>query len=392
MVRKEPHILMVATTASMIAQFNLSNIKLLKSLGAEVHVATNFENPGTITKSHSDRLKRYLRENGIQFHQVDFKRGLGNPIVNRKCVQQLCRIIEDFKIDGIHTHSPLGSIIARRAGKKMGVKVVYTAHGFQFFPGGPILNWLLFFPVEWFYAHWTDSIITINSDDYRIAKKFFDCKTYYIPGVGSRINDVIDLPTSEKMKMREKFRGKFSISNDDVLIISVGELSKRKNHLTVLKSLKKINSPKIKYMIAGIGPEQNRLTNYIEKNNLQQRVKLLGYVNDLNSLYFASDLNIFISLREGLGLGGLDGVAHGSYIIGNGRTGMKDYILSEDIGLMMKNPKDVNELVQKIRLSLKNLKKEKPEKYLDSIRKFDTTNVNDIMKKIYMKEFFGGIN
>ena len=56
---------MIATTASMIEQFNLHNIKLLKSLGANVHIATNFNNPGTITVEKSSNLIKKLEKEKV---------------------------------------------------------------------------------------------------------------------------------------------------------------------------------------------------------------------------------------------------------------------------------------------------------------------------------------
>lgn len=169
MVTKK-RILMLATTASMIEQFNIHNINILQALGAEVHVGTNFMNPGTITKDKSDQLVEKLNDMGVVCHQIDFMRGIGTHKSNKKALKQVCHVIRDEKITGIHAHSPLGGIIGRRAAHKMHVKIIYTAHGFQFFKGGPIRDWLIFFPIEWFYAHWTNALITINTDDYSVSR------------------------------------------------------------------------------------------------------------------------------------------------------------------------------------------------------------------------------
>ena len=61
--------------------------------------------------------------------------------------------------------------IAARAGKRK-PKVIYTAHGFHFYKGAPIMNWLLFYTAERFLARYTDIIVTINREDYIRAKKF----------------------------------------------------------------------------------------------------------------------------------------------------------------------------------------------------------------------------
>lgn len=380
-------VLMVATTASMIEQFNFNNLKILLQLGAEVHVGTNFNVPGTITKESSLGLKNKLETLGIKCHQIDFKRGFGNPISNRKAYRQLCSVVEQYKISCIHTHSPLGSIIARRVARRFGIKILYTAHGFQFFKGGPLVNWLVFWPIEWYYAHWTNAIITINTNDYRQTKAFPVKRRYYLPGVGTEIQKPMKVSVQRRSELRHKFRKENSISSSDFLIISVGELRKLKNHDTVIRAIKKINDPSIKYIIAGIGPKKEYLEELIRTLNLEEQVKLVGYIEDLDGLYFAADLNAFVSRREGLGLGGLDGVAHGLYIIGNGRTGMKDYIYNEKVGLLLKNPNDADDLAHKIKV-VQNERRKVSTSAIEPLLKFDFVSVNEKMRTIYYKEFF----
>lgn len=376
-------ILILATTASMIKQFNMHNIMILKHLGFEVHVGTNFEKPGTITNDLSSDLIATLNKMNVVYHQIDFPRGIGTHKINKKILNQVCTVIQNYKISGIHAHSPLGGIIGRRAAHKMKIKILYTAHGFQFFKGGPIRDWLIFFPVEWFYARWTDALITINQDDYRVSRFLPVSRRYYIPGVGVNFNTTIS--SLKKKQLRNQTRKELGIRPDDYLLISVGELSKRKNHETILKAISSLNNPKIKYVIAGIGKEKENLLKLIDKLGLQRQVQLLGYVEDLNDLYYAADLNVFVSRREGLGLGGLDGVVHGVYIIGNADTGMKDYILNDNIGLLVKSPNNFNEIANAI-------KKAMTEKLtvtdIKSVYKFRQKNVDRIMEDIYKKEFF----
>ena len=379
-------ILIVATTASMIEQFNLNNIEILQGLGFGVHVGTNFKNPGTITSEISNGLIEKLEKRGVCCHQIDFKRGIGTPLANKNAFKQLCSVVKKECIYGIHTHSPLGSIIARRVAHKLGIKILYTAHGFQFFRGGRLRDWLIYFPVEWFYAHWTDALITINSDDYAMAKKLPVKNLYYIPGVGTNIIDTEMIPEIEKQRQRRCVRKKLGIKDDEYLLVSVGELSQRKNHITVIRAMNKLQDPKLKYVIAGIGSEKDNLIKQIKKDGLEENVKLLGYQTNLDGLYFAGDLNLLISKREGLGLGGLDGVAHGLYIVGNKRTGMKDYIQSDDVGLLINNPMSVDEVASAIEFSKKNHKKVTSQG-LEVVKKFDCQNVNNIMKKIYQQEF-----
>lgn len=377
---KKQRILILAITASMIKQFNMHNIDILRSLGAEVYVGTNFYSPGTITNDSSNKLRSELQEKGVKCFQIDFKRGIGTHKSNKQALKEICNIISSEKITGIHAHSPLGGIIGRRAAHKKNIKIIYTAHGFQFFRGGPIKNWIIFFPVEWFYGRWTDALITINKQDFKISKKIPAKNKYYIPGIGIDISQ--DVNYSET---RKKARQKLGLNKDDYLIISVGELNKNKNHLTVLRAISRLNNPKIKYMIAGIGPERKELLRLSEKLKLGKNFKLLGYLENLQDLYCAADLNVFISKREGLGLAGLDGIKYGLYIIGSKRTGMKDYITSDKIGLLVDSPTNVDEVASMIYKALKGSRRISDKSIL---KKFSYTNVDKKMKFIYKKEFF----
>ncbi|KON40382.1 glycosyl transferase [Lactiplantibacillus plantarum] len=382
---KRKKILLVANTASMIYEFNLHNIAILQSLGAEVHVATNFVNPGPIDNKVDLKLKKILKKKGVMYHQVDFMKGIGNHKLNVKAMKQLCQLCDKFNFDGIHAQSPLGGIIARRVAHRKKVHILYTAHGFQFFKGGPFLDWLIFFPVEWFYGLWTDALVTINTDDYKASHYLPIKKRYYIPGVGI---DNVSFLSKEREQTRQTWRKRLSVNADDFLMISVGELSDRKNHETVLKALNIINNPKVKYAIAGIGKNKNKLVALIAKYHLEKQVQLLGYVDDLNGLYYASDLNVFVSTREGLGLGGLDGVIRGLYIIGTQSTGMKDYIDNDKIGLLIKNPKDPQELADKIKTVINKKPRIPNEESTRIMKKFGHKNVDKRMRDIYYQEFF----
>ena len=71
----------------------------------------------------------------------------------------------------------MGGVIGRIAAKKLWkegkIKVIYTAHGFHFYKGAPLLNWLLYYPMEKWLAACTDVIVTINEEDYERAKESF---------------------------------------------------------------------------------------------------------------------------------------------------------------------------------------------------------------------------
>ena len=169
-------VLFVATVGAFF-DFERNDMKILQEMGYEVHCAANF--------SVSD-LDDFQAE-GIVRHQIDFARSPWTK-TNITAYHELKSLMEKTSFNLVHCHTPMGGVLARLAAKKYrkkGTRVIYTAHGFHFFKGAPLKNWLLYYPAEWILAHWTDVLITINKEDYRLAKRFMKAgKVEYIPGVG----------------------------------------------------------------------------------------------------------------------------------------------------------------------------------------------------------------
>ena len=174
-----PKILFVATVVKThIAQFHLPYLKMLKDMGWDTAVAAknDYENPEDCRIPNCDR-----------FYPIDFAR---NPLDfgNLTAYRELKQVIDQGDFDVIHCHTPVAAILARlaaRGARKKGCKVLYTAHGFHFYKGAPLLNWLAYFPPEWLGAFFTYVVIKIKQEDYRFAQKHLHAKSIrYVRGVG----------------------------------------------------------------------------------------------------------------------------------------------------------------------------------------------------------------
>src|SRR5699024_4554984 len=107
-------VLMVTSVASMIRQFNLPNIKILRDLNYQVTVATNFVSPGTMPIEESNKLMERLSDLGVIIENISFNR---SPVHgdNFKAYKQLEKLIIDNEYDLIHCQSPIGGVITRLA-------------------------------------------------------------------------------------------------------------------------------------------------------------------------------------------------------------------------------------------------------------------------------------
>lgn len=240
-----------------------------------------------------------------------------------RTVREIRTIVSQGHYDIVHCHTPVASActrIACRALRKKGLRVIYTSHGFHFYKGAPLKNWLLYYPIEKLCAGFTDVLITINREDLQMAKRLGAKQTLQLPGVGINVekfrNATVDV---------EARRAELGIPKDAFVLISAGELNRNKNQQVVIRAIELLNDPEIYYLIAGIGPEKSHLAALAAQAGLSSRVLLLGFRSDLPELYKCADAVVFPSVREGLGLVSVEGMAAGLPVICADNRGTREY-------------------------------------------------------------------
>ena len=371
--------LMLSSVASMIDQFNMENIKILKNLGYEVHVLANFSFGNTPSDERTKEFKEELENMGIKVYNVPIPRkitAIKEMISSYKKIKKVC---SENNYDILHCHSPIGGVLARFAFKdfrKKGGKLIYTAHGFHFFKGAPIKNWIIFYPIEKFCSRYTDCLITINKEDYKRAKNFKAKEVKYVPGIG------IDTKKIKDIKKNRKILNEFNIK-DEVVLVSVGELSNRKNHKVILKALEKVKG-NFKYIICGQGAKKEELIKLSKELNLQEKVEFLGYRQDVKEILKTSDIFCFPSKQEGLPVALMEAMASGLPVICSDIRGNKDLIENKKGGYLLKSY-DIDEYSIKIQELIENkfLREEMGNFNLEKIKDFDRKKVNTIMEEIY---------
>lgn len=304
-------VLMLATTVAMIEQFNKNNIELLNELGYVVDVAGNFYEGNPISDERLNQFKKWITGKGGQIYNIPIVRQPFALRKNIKAYKELLVLLTKNQYHFIHVHTPIGSIVGRMAAHKHHIKIIYTAHGFHFYKGAPFHNWLLFYPMEWAFSWWTDILITINREDYEFAKKHLHAKkTEYIPGVGINI-DKFNMTSIDKNKLKREF----GIPDNAILILSVGELNKNKNHQLVIKAIEKLHNPNIHYIICGIGNKQEELKLLIHQYGMDKQVHLLGFCKNMVEIYKSCDIFAFPSKREGLSVALMEAMAAGVPVV-----------------------------------------------------------------------------
>jgi glycosyltransferase involved in cell wall biosynthesis len=350
------------------------HIEMLLDQGNFVDLACNVTKP----------INPFLLKRGCKVFNIAFARNPFNK-ENYMAYKALKSLISRENYNIVHTHTPTASVCVRLACRDMkNVKVFYTAHGFHFFTGAPIINWLLYYPVERWLSRFTDVLVTINQEDYQRATKSFKARRVaYVPGVGIDIERFRNVAIDKTAKRQE-----ISVPYNALILLSVGELIKRKNHETIIKTIARLNEANIYYLICGSGQMEEYLRGLIAELGLEKQVILLGPRNDIKEICKIADIFIHPSFQEGLPVALMEAMASGLPCIASRIRGNTDLIQDVKGGYLCK-PDDVDGFRQAIeRLAADESTRRLMGEYnQDKIMDFDISRILLEMKSLYEREW-----
>ena len=328
--------ILVTSTDLMMIQFLVPHILNLSQNGYEVSIACS--NVG----GRMQEVKEKLQASTKAIYTVRLHR---SPVcidnMNGYC--DMKKIICENHYDVIWTNEPVMGVVTRLAAKKArktGTKVLYMVHGFHFYKGAPLLNWLIYYPIEKIMASKCDMICTVNCEDYQRAREFNVQEVKYIHGVG--INTVVT-----------NIRKELKLSENDILVLSIGELNKNKNQKVIIQAIKKINNKQLHYILCGKGDQEKKLKDLAIQLEIEKYVHFLGYRKDVVDICSQSDIYVMPSYREGLPVSSLEAMYCGLPLVTSKIRGLEDIMKEGKTGYMCK-PEDAEDFADKINTLLKN--------------------------------------
>ncbi len=360
-------------SGKVMNNFALSAIIAARELGLDFTIANNMS---MADKEHFKHICEYY---GIKMVHVDFDR---NPLSskNLRARKQLLALMKEEKYDIMHCNTPSGGMVGRLCAAQMKTpKVIYMAHGFHFWRGAPLKNWLFYYPVERILAHLTDRLITINTEDYERAQCFHykkGGKAVYVPGVGIDIQKFCS-----DNDIRANKRKELGIKNNEIMLLSVGELNENKNQKIIIQALGELNRRDIKYVVCGVGPLENALKTMASNLGVREQVVFAGFCTDIKDYYQAADVFVISSYREGLSVSLMEAMATGIPCVAGRIRGNVDLLPNS---CLLFDINDSNDLCEKINLATNTeIRKKEIEQNTRELKKYSMQNATLAMKNIY---------
>lgn len=361
--------LFVCTTDSMIWNFLVPHIKELEQKGFYVECASSIT---------GDFYKDLVEIHGIKMNEIPFVRS-PYSIKNIRAYKALCKLIKEKNFNTIFCQEPVGGAMGRIAGHKNNCKVIYTAHGFHFYKGAPLINRVLYYSIEKFLSLYTDALITINEEDYQAARNFYAKKVYKINGIGIDTQHVRAASFN-----RISLRKSLNIPEKSKIILSVGELIPRKNYKTAIDIVAKLKTAQIRYLICGQGILRSEIEEYAKSQGVEGSVIFLGYRRDIPHICACADVFLHPSFQEGLPVAVMEAMACGTPIVASRIRGNVD-LIEDGVNGFLCDPKDADGFADRIRTILDEpeLAEEFRRNGLEKIKDYDKSIVADQLRKIY---------
>ncbi|ADL07269.1 glycosyltransferase family 4 protein [Thermosediminibacter oceani] len=317
-------VLFLATVYTHLAAFHIPFMRLLQEKGYEVHAAASPDDGG---KEEVEAIRARCWD--IPFSRSPYS------LKNWRALRELDHLFEAHRFDLIHVHTPVAAFLGRFMAKaKCQGPVLYTAHGFHFYRGVPLKNWLLYYPMERLASHWTDGLIVINREDFEIARRFgFEPgrNLFYVHGVGVNLSCYTSLPSKGQY-----IRVDLGLSHSDIIITCVAEMTPNKNHILILKAWKKLAAKcsHCHLLLVGKGELMPALKKKVKEEKIP-RVYFLGYRRDVPQILRESDIVTLTSKREGLPKSIMEAMAAGKPVVATNVRGSRDLVEHGKTGFLV---------------------------------------------------------
>jgi glycosyltransferase involved in cell wall biosynthesis len=316
-------LLLVATIPASVTAFLLPLARHFRSIGWTVDVLAEGASQSPACVESFERC-----------WDATWSRNPWDPKAIVKSLQGVRRLVEREAYDLVHVHTPVAGFLTRAALRGRNTRgrprVIYTAHGFHFFQGGPVLRNAVFLTLERLAGRWTDYLVVMNQEDAAAARDYGILphdRVRCMPGIG------VDLAAYSRAAVQpgevSLLRQSLGLSPDASVILVVAELIPRKRHRDVLAAMSRMTCRDAHLVIAGPGPLTESLQQEARRLSLDARVHFLGLRSDIPTLLGAADVLVLVSEHEGLPRSIMEAMCMGVPVIGSRSRGITDLLDGE---------------------------------------------------------------
>ena len=287
----------------------------LAARGHGVQVANLFDRPGR-NRDVGDQLI----EAGIPLTRLGMRSKRDISVLAR-----LAAVVRQFNPDIIHSHlwhADLVTRLWRLAAHGHRPATVSTVHIAERRP----VAWR--FAIDRVLHRWSDKITFVSQS----------VCDFHAPSVGAARSRCVVIPNGIDLNRYQTVTPLPVDAPGPVVIGTIARLDRQKALPDLLRAARTLvdGGLDVRVLIAGDGPERHALADQTRTLNLQDRVTMLGFVEDVPRVL--GQLRVFVlpSLWEGFGLATLEAMAAGLPVVVTDVPGSRDLVRHEQTGLIVR--------------------------------------------------------
>lgn len=313
-------------------------------------------------------LERAVQDRGWHYITIKY---LVRPIHPQDFVAfiELYRMLVEYKIDILHTHSSKTGLLGRLAGRLAHVPlIIHTVHGYPFHPFQPFVVRRFYMMMEKIAARFCDKVVFMNKTELNMSIGTGLCKQSQAVFIPNGVN----IPEESKV-----YNDKASV----ITVGSVGRFCKQKNSMMTIRAAIEAceKENRLRFIFVGDGELYESVYREVEKNHLQERILLPGWQSDSKKWLQEMDIFLLYSNWEGLSLAILEAMSIGLPILCSDIKGNNE-LVEDTNGILI--PPNRQDILENILVSL-------PKNY-ERFAKWGAQSRKKCLEVFNMKQFIDG--
>lgn len=276
-----------------------------------------------------------LRKSGVKVHVLPMAREI-NLLKDTRSFLSIIRLLRINNYNIVHTHCSKAGVLGRIAALIAGKKArLHTPHCFAFLREGNSLGRKVYFAIEKLMGKLTTKLVAVSYSEASVATDTKIVSRQKCVVLGNFLDScckTLNYQPQEKLSLKEKLIPK---CDESVRIVTTAcRLVDYKGIFRFLRAVQISQAKNVVFAIAGEGPLEYPIAQFIKHNKLENKVKLVGHLSNMDELYAISDIFCLCSDAEGQPYVLLEAMKAKCPIVATSVIGNKDLITNNKNGVL----------------------------------------------------------
>lgn len=329
-------------------------------------------------------LKSEIENMGINVYTIEMSRDIDIKNDLRSFLN-IKKAINEIKPDIVHLHSSKAGVLGKLASYLNKVPCIYNAHGWSFSMNVSRKKKKVYALIEKYTSIFCNKIVNISDYEHYLANKYRIAKNEKM----ITIYNGISMDKYSNLIADLELKSSLDIPQEGFVIGSVARITEAKDpkkFIDIANEVCKLDD-NVYFIWVGDGELRNEIEKLILKYNLNSRVKITGWTNQVEKYISIFDIGILTSKWEGFGLSIIEYMASNKPVIASAVGGITSIIQNRYNGILIndRSTKGFTSAIEELKT-----KKELREKLINNAKetvkyKFNIKDLVEEHSQLYMK-------